>query len=25
LNGTGRVWTIDPAKFGGYPSFEWAK
>ena len=25
LNGTGRAWTIDPAKFGGYPSFEWAK
>ena len=25
LNGTGRAWTIDPAKFGGYPSFDWAK
>ena len=25
LNGTGSVWAIDPAKFGGYPSFSWAK
>lgn len=25
LNGTGTVWSIDPAKFGGYPSFSWAK
>lgn len=25
LNGSGRTWTIDPAKFGGYPSFDWAK
>ncbi|SHK92906.1 hypothetical protein [Fibrobacter sp. UWB12] len=25
LNGTGAVWAIDPAKFGGYPSFSWAK
>ena len=25
LNGAGAVWAIDPAKFGGYPSFSWAK
>ncbi|MBQ7078807.1 MAG: hypothetical protein IJM92_03895 [Fibrobacter sp.] len=25
LNGAGAVWSIDPAKFGGYPSFSWAK
>lgn len=25
LNGAGAAWTIDPAKFGGYPSFSWAK
>ncbi len=25
LNGSGAVWSIDPAKFGGYPSFSWAK
>ena len=25
LNGSGAVWAIDPAKFGGYPSFSWAK
>ncbi|MBR6944011.1 MAG: hypothetical protein IKH55_13460 [Fibrobacter sp.] len=25
LNGAGTAWTIDPAKFGGYPSFSWAK
>lgn len=25
LNGAGSVWAIDPAKFGGYPSFSWAK
>lgn len=25
LNGTGNVWSIDPAKFDGYPSFSWAK
>ena len=24
LNGSGAVWSIDPAKFGGYPSFSWA-
>lgn len=25
LNGSGAVWSIDPAKFGGYPSFGWVK
>ena len=25
LNGSGAVWALDPAKFGGYPSFSWAK
>jgi len=25
LNGSGAAWAIDPAKFGGYPSFSWAK
>ena len=25
LNGAGAVWSIDPAKFSGYPSFSWAK
>ena len=24
LNGAGATWSIDPAKFGGYPSFSWA-
>ena len=24
LNGAGAVWSIDPAKFSGYPSFSWA-
>ena len=25
LNGAGSVWTIDPTKFNGYPSFSWIK
>ena len=25
LNGAGATWSIDPAKFDGYPSFEWAR